>query len=118
MFQHGGITTLGVNAIIMGVPALFAYHLFRLKSVGNHNGPTKTGIFGFLAGFGSIAVSVMLFAVILLTFIPAGLNVSMERTAIISLIIAHVPLMFIEGAFTALVVVFLLRVQPRLLGVA
>ena len=118
MFQHGGLTTLGVNAIVMGVPALLAYHVFRLKNVGNHSGPAKTGLFGFLAGFGSIAVSVVLFVVVLLTFVPAGLDLSMERTATISLIIAHVPLMFIEGAFTALVVVFLLRVQPRLLGVA
>ena len=32
MFQHGGLSTLGVNAAMMGIPALLAYHLFQLKN--------------------------------------------------------------------------------------
>ena len=32
---HGGLTTLGVNAAMMGIPALLAYHIFQLRlSVG------------------------------------------------------------------------------------
>jgi cobalt/nickel transport system permease protein len=28
---HGGLTTLGVNAAMMGIPALLAYHIFQLR---------------------------------------------------------------------------------------
>ena len=74
-----------------------------------------TGVFGFLAGFVSVGVSVGMFAVILLTSIPADLDVVTERAAIYTLALAHLPLMVIEGVFTALVTVFLWRVRPQLL---
>ena len=115
MFQHGGLTTLGVNAIIMGVPAILSYYVFRLRNKLGKDSRLMTGIFGFLAGFIGIAVSVILFVLILLNFIPADLNVGTERVAIYALALAHVPLMFIEGVFTALVTIFLQRVRPRLL---
>jgi cobalt/nickel transport system permease protein len=31
IFQHGGLTTLGVNAAIAGIPTLLFYHLFQLR---------------------------------------------------------------------------------------
>ena len=115
MFQHGGLTTLGVNAIIMGVPAILSYYIFRLRNKIRKDNRLMTGVFGFLAGFVGIAVSVILFVVILLNLIPADLDVGTERAAIYALALAHVPLMFIEGAVTTLVTIFLLRVRPRLL---
>jgi cobalt/nickel transport system permease protein len=118
MFQHGGLTTLGVNAIIMGVPALLSYYIFRLRNIGGKDGRLKTGIFGFLAGFIAIAVSVSIFVPVLIYFIPSGFDVATERAAIFTLALAHVPLMFIEGAFTAMVAVFLQRVRPKLLAAA
>ncbi|MFC1848072.1 cobalt transporter CbiM [Chloroflexota bacterium] len=116
MFQHGGLTTLGVNAIVVGVPALLAYHVFRLRNIRGEAGRIATGIYGFVAGFGAIGLSVVLFLVILISFISAGLDAEVERTAIYTLALGHVPLMFIEGAFTTLVVVFLHRVRPLLLA--
>ena len=118
MFQHGGLTTLGVNAIIMGVPALLSYYIFRLRNIGGEGGRIKTGIFGFLAGFVAIAVSVSIFVPVLIFFIPSGFDVATERAAVLTLAVAHVPLMFIEGAFTAVVAVFLHRVRPKLLAAA
>lgn len=115
MFQHGGLTTLGVNAIIMGVPALLAHYVFRLRNVGNDGGRLKTGIFGFLAGFVAIAASVAIFVPLLVFFIPGGFDAAAERAAVFALALGHIPLMFIEGAFTAIAAVFLLRVRPRLL---
>ena len=115
MFQHGGLTTLGVNAIIMGAPAILSYYIFRLRNKLRKDSRLITGIFGFLAGFVGIGVSVIFFVGILLNFIPADLDVGIERAAIYALALAHVPLMFIEGAFTSLVTIFLLRVRPRLL---
>ena len=116
MFQHGGLTTLGVNAIIMGVPALLAYQVFRLRDIRGEAGRVKTGIFGFLAGFSSIALSTVLFLLILISFIPAGFDVEVERAATYTLALAHAPLMAIEGLFTALVAVFLQRVRPMMLA--
>lgn len=53
--------------------------------------------------------------VLLITTIPSGLDVEAERASIFALTLAHVPLMFIEGAFTAAVAVFLQRVKNELL---
>ena len=115
MFQHGGLTTLGVNALIMGLPALLSYYIFRLRNIIGKRQRIMTGVFGFLAGFISVGVSVGMFAVILLTSITAHLDIATEQAAIYTLALAHLPLMVIEGVFTALVTVFLWRVRPQLL---
>jgi len=115
MFQHGGLTTLGVNVLIMGLPALLSYYIFRLRNIIGKRQRIMTGVFGFLAGFISVGVSVGMFAVILLTSITADLDVATEQAAIYTLALAHLPLMVIEGVFTALVTVFLWRVRPQLL---
>jgi len=115
MFQHGGLTTLGVNAVVMGVPAIIAHYIFRLRKLGSHESRKKTAVFGFLSGAIAIAISVALFVVILVTNIPADMDVATERTAIYTLAIAHLPLMAIEGIITAMLTVFLQRVRPRIL---
>jgi cobalt/nickel transport system permease protein len=115
MFGHGGLTTLGVNAIIMGLPAIIAAYIFRLRKIGNQESPRKNGIFGFLAGFVALGISVALFVVILLTNLPADLNAAAEQAAIFVLAIAHLPLMLIEGVITAFLVIFLKRVRPTML---
>ena len=115
MFQHGGLTTLGVNSIVMGLPALLSYYVFRIRNLLRKKGQVVTGVFGFLAGFGGIGISVIMFVVILLTSLPAGFDVATERAAIYTVALAYLPLMVIEGVFTALVTVFLQRVRPRLL---
>jgi len=127
MFQHGGLTTLGVNATMMGMPALLAYYLFRIRNVlgpkGDRLGGRKnrayqalSGIFGFLAGAGGLGIAALIAVALLITTIPTHLDAAAERASIYALTLAHVPLMVIEGAFTALVVLFLQRVSPELLG--
>ena len=115
MFQHGGLTTLGVNATMMGVPALLAYHLFRLRQAFGKDSRVWTGLFGFLAGAGGLGLAALISFTLLITTIPAHLDVEAERASIYALTLAHVPLMVIEGIFTALVVLFLQRVKPELL---
>jgi cobalt/nickel transport system permease protein len=116
MFGHGGLTTLGVNAVIMGLPAIIAAYIFRLRRIGNKDSPRKNGVFGFLAGFVAIGLSVAMFVAILLTSLPAELNAAVEQTAIFALAIAHLPLMLIEGVITAFLVIFLRRVRPAMLS--
>jgi len=115
MFQHGGLTTLGVNATIMGVPALLAYYLFRFRKLWGEDSRIGTGVFGFLAGAGGIGLAALAACIVLITTIPAHLNVEAERASIYALALAHVPLMVVEGVFTALVALFLQKVNPQLL---
>jgi len=115
MFQHGGLTTLGVNATVMGVPALLAYFIFRLRNRVGKDSLLWTGVFGFLAGAGGLGIAALLVAVILVSTVPAHLDVEAERIGIYAMTLAYVPLMILEGIFTALVVVFIQRVRPELL---
>ena len=32
-FQHGGLSTLGINGLIMGVPSLMVYYLWSLRKI-------------------------------------------------------------------------------------
>ncbi|HAG07087.1 MAG: Cobalamin (Vitamin B12) biosynthesis CbiM protein [Clostridia bacterium 62_21] len=115
MFQHGGLTTLGVNATVMGVPALLAYYVFRLRNFLGKGSRVGTGLCAFLAGALGIGLAAAAAMTILITTMPAGIGTEAERTSIYALTLAHVPLMVIEGAFTALVALFLQRVKPMLL---
>ncbi|MGB7443324.1 MAG: cobalt transporter CbiM [Coleofasciculaceae cyanobacterium] len=115
MFQHGGLSTLGVNAMLFGFPAILAYHLFQLRQVVAKKNPLVTGIFAFLGGAGGLAISTLIFFALVITNIPANIDVQSEKTAIYGLVFAHIPLILIEGAFTAAVVIFLQRVKPELL---
>jgi cobalt/nickel transport system permease protein len=114
---HGGITTLGVNAAMMGIPALLAYHVFQLRnSLGKVlKEPTRTGVFAFLGGAIGLGVAALIFLALIIFNIPEELDAGAERTAVLALSVSHVPLAIVEGIFTAMLVLFLRRVKPELL---
>ena len=115
IFQHGGVTTLGVNAIIMGVPALFAYYLFRLRRRFKFDEHRRTQIFAFLAGASGVMIAATIFAVVVITTITGDINAQTERRAIyLSLAVYSIPAV-IEGIFTSMLASFLDRVKPELL---
>ncbi|MDW7730219.1 MAG: cobalt transporter CbiM [Bacillota bacterium] len=116
MFQHGGLTTLGINAIIMGLPALLAFSIFRLRYIFGRDKIVPNAILAFIASFLAVASGAMIVAVMLVYATPSYLDAAAERNAIIALTLAHIPVAVIEGIFTVLVVLFLLKVQPALLG--
>jgi cobalt/nickel transport system permease protein len=116
MFQHGGLTTLGVNACVMGLPALLSYGIFRLRGTLGRNRTVPSAVLAFLAGFTAIALGALMASLLIILTIPAGLDASVERAAVISLLVAHMPLAVLEGIFTALVALFLMQVKPSLLG--
>jgi cobalt/nickel transport system permease protein len=117
MFQHGGLSTLGVNTLVFGIPALVSYHTFRLgKRIGKgHPRPGIIGLFGFIAGFAGVGLAAGLAIGVLLPSIPSYLDVGAEQAAILAIGISHVPLMIVEGVLTAFVVTFLQRVKPEVL---
>ena len=114
MFQHGGLSTLGVNATLLGLPALGAAALYRWPRPPAARG-WRAAVRAFLAGAGALVLSAGLTVLLVALTVP-GQATSGGRTALLmSLGLAHVPVALIEGVLTAGVVMFLLRVRPSLL---
>ena len=106
LFQYGGLTALGVNTFNMAFPALFCYYLCRRGIAGSKRASL---IFGFLAGFLGVCLSGILLAGSLFLsgehFLPAAKMV----------IVAHVPIMVVEGVVTTCIVQFIRKVKPEIL---
>lgn len=116
MFGHGGLTTLGVNGIILGLPSIFAALFFRMHNPLDNPNNTKTAFFGFISGSFATALSALLFILFLFYTIPAHLDATAEKSAIITLALAHIPVILVEGIVTAFIVVFLRQTKPQLLA--
>ncbi len=111
LFQHGGLTSLGANSLVMGLPALVSWGLFRLGRMYKEG---RGGMVLSLVTFFSGALGVVLSSLLL-----AGLLVfsgsAFEATAKLVLAV-EMPMALAEGLITVLVVNFLLKVKPELLG--
>lgn len=114
---HGGLTTLGVNAVMIGVPAIVAYYVFQLRFILERRLGARwvVGLCAFCAGVIGIAIAALVFFTLILTTLPSGFDISTERSAIYGLTLAHIPLALLEGAFTTMLILFLKRVKPELL---
>jgi cobalt/nickel transport system permease protein len=105
-FQFGGITTLGVNTVIMALPAVIG-HLFFGKMI------LKSSRSAAAAAFACGCLAVLLSGLLVgLSLICTEENF-LEVFGII--VAAHIPVMVIEGIVTAMCVIFLRKVQPELL---
>jgi len=105
-FQYGGITALGVNVVIMAVPAVLAHYLF-LPLLGKSSKLTFAA--GFLSGLFSI-----LFSSLLLGAALWFTNKDFFETSL-AIIMAYIPVMIIEGVVTGFCVTFLLKVYPEII---
>ncbi len=107
-FQFGGITTLGVNTVVMATPAICVYYIvqfiWRVK-------PSWFLIGAFIGGFLAVFLSSILLCIALIFTQEAFFEVAATVLA------AHLPLMVIEGIIAAFCVTFLKKVQPSLLDV-
>ncbi|ORJ62034.1 cobalt transporter CbiM [Geothermobacter hydrogeniphilus] len=106
LFQFGGLTALGANALMMGLPALacgFCFHRFKGKTV-----KRQMLVGGLCGGLGTMLAAVLL-ACLLATGGEDFFGVAKLALA------AHVPVIIIEAIVTALTVSFLSRVKPELL---
>ncbi|MCG8619487.1 MAG: cobalt transporter CbiM [Desulfobacterales bacterium] len=105
-FQYGGLTALGVNTLIMAVPAV-AVHYLCMPLLGRSR--QLNFIAGFLAGTLSIMGACLL--------LGAALWFTDEQfmATSIAIISGHVPVMIIEGIITGFCVSFLMRVYPEIL---
>ena len=106
LFQFGGITALGVNTMIMASPAILCYFVF---SPFLHKKSTLAFSAAFACGFLSVFFSAIILG-LALVFTEENF---FEVSAIV--IVAHIPVMIIEGTVTALCVAFLRKVQSTML---
>lgn len=106
-FQFGGLTSLGVNTMIMALPAVVCYYLFSPLV-------KKNQAITIIAAFGCGFLSVFFSAVIL----GAALMFTEKNFLEISLLVimANLPVMIIEGVVTVFCVLFLKKVQPSLMA--
>lgn len=107
LFQHGGVTTIGVNTMNVGIPALLCFYIFK-KGV---DYGLSEKIIGGISGGLAVFFTTILLSISLLTTGEEFLGVAGVAAA------AHVPVMIIEGIVTASVVTYLAKVKPELLPV-
>ena len=107
MFGFGGPTALGVNTVVMGLPAVICYYGFNRGL--RHRSRGGAFALGFCAGALSIVLSGLLLATSLYLsgreFLPV----------IVAVLVPHVVVMLTEGLVTGGAVVFLRQVRPELL---
>ncbi len=104
---HGGLTTLGVNALILGGGAAVARLVFRLLV----RGPTERflGWAAFLAGSSAVLASAALFV---LAMYLGGAPLDLVGRVVV---VPHLPVALLEGVLTASSVRFIARVKPELI---
>ncbi len=113
LFQFGGITTIGINTVNVGIPALIAYVIFqrgmKLELLSSRR-EFSAGVLGAIAG----GLSVFLVAV----FTAGALIASGEKfTGVaVAIIGAHIPVMIIEAIVVGFIITFLVRVKPEVIG--
>ncbi len=107
MFGFGGITVIGVNTLNLALPAVVCG---VLCGPGIRNGsPAAAVAWGFVAG----ALSVALVA------LAVGVTLALSGSAFVPVaklvLIAHIPVMVVEGALVAACVGLVRKVKPDLL---
>jgi cobalt/nickel transport system permease protein len=105
-FQFGGLTTLGVNTVIMAFPAVICYYIFTPII---HKDNALALFAAFSCGFFSVFLSAL--------FMGLALIFTEENFWEVSwlIVIANLPVMIIEGIITIFCLLFLKKVHPAML---
>ena len=109
LFQFGGFTTLGTNTAVMALPAVVAGLICRRML--RTGGRTTSIIAGAIAGAIGVAGAVVLIALALVSTEESFRGLSMVLVA------SYMPVIVVESAITAIVLAFLWKVKPELLGI-
>lgn len=105
LFGYGGITTLGVNTLILALPTILSFYLVRKT----HPKKWIKKTIWFLAGFLPILLSAALLS---LTLILNGESFMAIATLAF---MSNLPIMIIEGVITLFALEFIQKVSPHLL---
>ncbi len=106
LFGYGGITTLGVNTLIMGIPSLLGYYFLHVKT----DSKVLRSLFDFLVGFVPILLSAFLLSLTL------ALNGDEFLPIAYLSFISNLPIMVIEGIISLFAIKFVKNVAPQFLG--
>lgn len=106
LFQFGGLTALGVNTVTMAAPAVLCFYAYR--GLVRRQG-TAAAVAAFACGATAILLSGLLVAAALITTGQAFLEVAEL------VLLAHIPIMIIEGIITLFIFLFLKKVRPEML---
>lgn len=105
LFGYGGISTLGINTLNLALPALLGWFIISLH--------VKNGVFKkaqyFLIGFIPVCISALFLSTTL------ALNGESFIDAAKVALMAHIPVMFVEGIITMFALAFLGKVYPQIL---
>lgn len=107
LFGYGGLTTLGVNTVIMALPALVCHGLFYRAAHSKHDRAAVLG--ACAAGMVAYGLSALLLG---LALVAAGSEFTAPAQA---LVLLHLPVAVVEGLVGAGAVAFLRKVRPELL---
>ena len=110
IFQFGGLTTLGVNSFVMAFPAILCFYSFNWLV--RRQQPWIWLSASFACGAISVLVSGLLVAIALVSTGEPFFQVARL------VIIAHIPIMIIEGFINSFCIAFLKKAKPQLLEVA
>jgi cobalt/nickel transport system permease protein len=112
LFQHGGVTTIGINTVNIGVPALISFFIFKAGMKLNIGIRKNEIIFGAIAGGIAVALAVLLLVVELLV------TGEQFTEAIIAVVLAHIIWVIpVETIFTGVIAGFLATVKPEMLSI-
>lgn len=109
-FGFGGFLVLGVNTFNIAFPAVLVFYLCRGGIMAAS--PKVAAIWGALAGGSAIALTTILVA--------ASLALSGEAfwLAAKATLIAHIPVMLVEGFVTGAAVLLIRQVKPEFLNIS
>lgn len=107
LLQHGGITAIGVNACMMGLPALAAYGIFKARLLTRFR--HREAVFGAMAGAIAVLLAVILLALALMMTGEEFLSIAKLA------VVAHIPVVVVEGIIVGFCTAFLARVKPEIL---
>lgn len=106
LFQHGGLTTLGINTLLVSVPALLSYWLFQKLKGKIKSLPLAAGLVGGTATFLCVLM------LILILFITNTQYSQGTLSVINVLILSYIPVLVIETVLTGFTVAYIKRVRP------
>ncbi len=108
LFEFGGLTTLGINTFNMAFPAVLLGFVCR-RFVESSSVLVRT-IAEFVAGAGSILSAGILVAASLVIAVGEPM-----ASAAKLIVVAHIPIMIMEGLVTIFVVEFIKKTRPEML---
>ncbi len=109
LFQHGGLTTLGANTLMLSIPALLSHSIYHGMA------GRQIILRGALVGGFSVTATVLILIVLLVSTDPAFTEGTFSVINI--LVVGHLPLVAIEALVTGAALKLIAKAKPEILGV-